>query len=150
MVEYRLQWDSIIYQPGELKVVAYKNGKRWAEETEYTCGAAAKILLQADREIIAADGKDLPFVTLQIVDAKGNLVPYANNNIEFSISGPADIIATDNGNPADLEALPSNSRNAFNGLALAIIRSKRDQHGKILVTARSGTLIAGIVAIRAN
>jgi beta-galactosidase len=138
--EYRLRWDEIHYEPGELKAVAYKNGEVWAEETVKTTGKAAQLKATADREIISADGKDLSFVTLEICDDEGLMVPRTNNLIEFSIEGPGEIVATDNGDPMNLVAFPSLSRNAFNGMALAIVRSKPGEKGAILLKAKSAGL----------
>ena len=73
--EYRLRWDDVRYEPGELRVVAYKNGREWATETIKTAGAAAKLLLTTDRSTIAGDGKDLSFVALTIADSEGRLRP---------------------------------------------------------------------------
>jgi beta-galactosidase len=120
--EYRLVWNDVVYEPGQLKVVAYKNGKRWADDVVKTSGPAAKLLLIADHKKIDADGKVLCFVSAKVEDKDGVIVPLANNAIHFQISGPAEIVATDNGDATDLTAFPSHDRKAFNGLALAIIR----------------------------
>ena len=133
--EYRLVWDDVQYQPGELKVVAYKNGKRWAKDEVRTTGEPAKIVLTAERKKISADGKDLLYVTAMVEDKKGLTTPLADNAIHFDISGPGEIVATDNGDATDLTAFPSHDRKAFNGLALAIIRS--DQPGKVTLEASS-------------
>jgi Glycoside hydrolase family 2 C-terminal domain 5/Domain of unknown function (DUF4982)/Glycosyl hydrolases family 2, sugar binding domain/Glycosyl hydrolases family 2 len=134
--EYRLHWDDVSYQPGELKVIAFKNGKKWATDSMKTAGPAAKLVLSADHSTINADGHDLSYVTLTIADKSDLLVPRTKNRISFSISGPAEIIAADNGNPIDLESFQSKERNAFNGLAVAIVRSTR-QAGTIVVKAAS-------------
>jgi len=73
--QYRLCWDDVIYQPGELKVVAYKNGKPWATDVRKTAGPAAKIKMAADRNRIRADGTDLSFITVTVTDKHGRLVP---------------------------------------------------------------------------
>jgi beta-galactosidase len=86
--EYRLRWDDVKYQPGELKAVAYKNGQPWAEEVIKTTGKATKLQLAADRDTISADGNDLSFVTFKITDGDGLVVPRTNNEIEFRIEGP--------------------------------------------------------------
>ena len=135
--EYRFRWDEVKYEPGEIKVVSYKNGKLWATETVKTAGNAANLQLTADRNEIRADGSDLSFVTLKVLDKDGNLVPQANDSITFSISGPAEIVATDNGDPTDLVAFPSKERKAFSGMALVIIRSKSKQPGKFILTAKA-------------
>lgn len=135
--EYRLRWDSVTYQPGELKAIAYKNGKKWAEEVIRTTDAPVKLKLSADRTSIEANGKDLTFITIQIVDKNGLMVPRSNNRIEFSIEGPGEIVATDNGDPTNMESFVSLKRNAFNGLCLAIIRSKAGEKGIITLTTKS-------------
>lgn len=138
--EYRLRWDSVLYEPGELKVVAYKGGKQFATDIVYTAGEANQLKLTADRSVIAADGKDLSFITVKVLDNKGSLVPQANNRIRFEVSGNAEIVATDNGDPANLESFASNDRNAFNGLVLVIVRAKKGLAGTIKVKAISDGL----------
>ncbi len=138
--EYRLRWDDVVYQPGELKVVAYKNGQKWTEEVVKTSGEAFALKATADRNDISADGKDLSFITVQITDKDGLMVPRTNNRIEFSIEGPGEIVATDNGDSYNLESFSSHQRDAFNGLALVIIRSESGKPGKITVKAKSGSL----------
>jgi beta-galactosidase len=100
-------------------------------------GEAAKLSLTADRSTIARDGRDLSFVTLKILDKDGNIVPAAKQKVDFSIEGPGEIVATDNGDPTDLTAFPSKSRDAFNGLALAIVKSDAKRAGKIILRARA-------------
>jgi beta-galactosidase len=139
-LQYRLRWDDVVYEPGEVRVVAYKNGKTWANDSVETAGEAVRLLLAPDRSNIAADGKDLSFVTLTIADKKGRMVPGTMHEIHFEISGPGEIVATDNGNPTDMTAFPSKDRKAFNGLALAIVRSRRGVRGRIVVTAKSDSL----------
>jgi len=145
--EYRLRWDNVEYQPGELKVVAYKQGKEWAIDVMKTTGAPAKLLAKADRSTIAADGQDLSFVTVKIVDKGDVLVPRANNRVQFSIDGPGEIVATDNGDPTNFESFQSRQRDAFNGLCLAIVRAKPDQTGTIVLKAESAGLAAAPVTI---
>lgn len=144
--EYRFRWDEVIYQPGELKVITYKNGTVWATDSVKTAGKAAQLKLNADRYTIKADGKDLSFITLSVTDANGLTVPYANNTITFEIEGYGELIATDNGNPADLTPFPSKQRKAFSGLTLAIVRSTK-KPGKIRIKASSPGLEIAIVEI---
>ena len=145
--EYRLRWDDVVYQPGELKVIAYKNGKRWATDVMKTTGPAAKLSLQPDRAKISADGKDLSFVTLRIEDKDGLTVPHSKNQIHFEIEDPGEIVATDNGDATDLAAFQSHDRKAYNGLALAIIRATKP--GKITIKAHADGLKAATVRITA-
>jgi len=135
--EYRLRWDDVKYEPGELKAVAYKNGKKWAEDVVKTTDGPASLAASADRSEIRADGKDLAFITVRVTDHSGLTVPIANNPMTFEIEGPGEILATDNGDPTSLTAFPSHEREAFNGLVLVIIRSKPGDPGWITVTAKS-------------
>jgi beta-galactosidase len=145
--EYRLRWDDVKYEPGELKAVAYKKGAKWAEDTMKTAGAATKLTLQADRNMIQADGNDLSFVTVTIADKDEQLVPRSKNRIRFEVTGPGEIVVTDNGDATSLESFQSPERNAFNGLCLVIIRAKSGQAGEITLKAHSEGLQDGQVSI---
>jgi beta-galactosidase len=144
---YRIRWDDVVYEPGELKVVAYKDGKQWATDTVKTTGAAAQLLLKPDRATIAGDGHDLSFVTLTVADKDGLMVPRSKNLITFEISGPGEIVATDNGDATDMNVFSKPERNAFNGLALAIVKAKRGQSGTITVTAKAEGLTSATTTI---
>jgi beta-galactosidase len=140
MYEYRLRWDDVIYEPGTLKVIAYKNKQKWAEAEVTTTDAAAALQMNADRSGIHANGQDLSFITVTVTDKNGLPVPDAQNKIAFTIDGPAEIVATDNGNPADMVSFSSKQRNAFSGLALVIIKSKKNRPGIITVKATADGL----------
>ena len=131
--EYRLRWDDVRYESGDLKAVAYKNGKKWAETIVKTTGNQTKLMAEADRVTIQSDGYDLSFITIKVTDDNGLTVPQANDKIQFSIEGPGEIVATDNGDPTDMVAFPSTSRNAFGGLALVIVKAK----GKGVITLKA-------------
>ena len=148
--QYRLCWNDVKYEPGKLKVVAYKNGKRWATDEIQTTGPAAKLGLQPDRDKIRADGEDLSFVTLAVEDKHGLVVPRADTAIHFEISGPGEIVATDNGDATDLVSFPSHDRKAFNGYCLAIVRAKPGQTGAIKLTASADNLKTAKVSIKAT
>lgn len=148
--QYRLRWDDVVYEPGELRVQAYRNGEPWAEDRVVTAGEAATLEATVDRARIAADGDDLAFVTLRVLDAKGNLVPNAHNSITFSLDGPGEIAATDNGDPTNFVSFKSPQRDAFNGLSLLIVRSRAGQQGEIRVTASSPGLKSATVLITAG
>lgn len=136
--EYRLRWDDVVYEPGELKVVAYKNGKEWATDVVQTTGPAAELTLAPDRAKIAADGKDLSYVTVTVADDKGRLVPRSKNHIKFDLEGPGEIVAVDNGDATSFEPFQAKERNAFNGLALVIVRAT--QPGEITLKAHADGL----------
>ncbi len=146
--EYRLRWDDVVYQPGELKVVAYKNGKPWAEDVMKTTGPAAQLTMKPDRDRIRADGSDLSFVTVTVADKSGLLVPRSKNAIRFEIEGPGEIVATDNGDATSFESFQAPERKAFNGLALVIVRARPGRAGTIKLTAKSDGLTTGSAAIR--
>jgi beta-galactosidase len=146
--EYRLRWDDVIYQPGTLKVVTYKAGSEWATASVETAGAAAVVDLTADRKTIKADGQDLVFVTARVADANGLTVPEATNRVHFTVEGPGEIVATDNGDATSFEPFPSPERAAFSGLCLAIVRATPGQSGEIRITATSQGLGGGRVTVQ--
>lgn len=143
----RFRWDDVIYQPGDLRVVTYKNGKEWAVDTKRTVGSAAKLSMTADRTAIGLDD-DLSFISIAVVDSKGDIVPQASNSITFSISGPGTIVSTDNGDPTDMTAFPSLKRNAFSGHALAIVRATGA--GAITVSATASGITGAKVTLKAR
>ncbi len=122
--QYRLRWDDVKYEPGELRVVAYKQGRRWAEDVVRTAGPATNVLLQADRARINADGRDLSFITVSIVDKAGRVVPRAQNRVRFELTGPGEIVAVDNGDATSFDSFQAPERNAFNGLCLVVVRAQ--------------------------
>ncbi|MBF0198296.1 MAG: DUF4982 domain-containing protein [Planctomycetes bacterium] len=148
--QYRLRWDKVVYQPGELKVLAYKNGKKWAEKNTATTGKAAAVTLKADRSEISADGYDLSFVTVSIRDNIGNVVPRSHNMVNFEISGPGTILAVGNGNAASHEPFQAHYRKAFNGLCLVVIKSEKGKAGSITLKAKSGELTASHIVIQSE
>lgn len=133
--EYRLRWDDVVYEPGALEAVAYRGGKEWARASMRTAGEAAALEARPDRATIAADGRDLAFVTVRVTDKDGLTAPRAANQLRFSVTGPGEIVATDNGDSTSFEPFPSSTRRAFNGLCLVIVRARPGQPGMITLTA---------------
>lgn len=146
--EYRLRWDDVVYAPGELSVIAYKNGVRWAARTISTAGDPAALELKPDRAFIRADGRDLAFVTVRVTDAEGRTAPRAKNALSFTLEGPGEIVATDNGDPTSFEPFQAPARKAFNGLALVIVRAKAGQAGELRLTATGDGLAPASTLIR--
>lgn len=144
---YRLVWDEVKYQPGELKVVAKKDGKPWAEASQVTTDEVAKLEVIADRSEIDADGRDLSYLTIRAVDKDGHTVPRTRLPVDIAASGPVDIIGICNGDPTDHTTMkPADPAKAsievFNGLAQVVVRSRRDEagSGRIIVTsAKTGS-----------
>ncbi|KAK4198695.1 glycoside hydrolase family 2 protein [Triangularia verruculosa] len=136
--EYRFRYDDVLYSPGELRVLTWKDGKEWANETVVTVGNEHGLRLEVDRGKIKGDGLDLAFITAKVVDANARVVPIAENNIVFSVEGGgAEIVATDNGDPYSFGPFPSKERKAFSGLALAIIKAVNTTGETITVKAES-------------
>lgn len=133
--EYRIRWDEVVYEPGTLKVITYKNGKSWATDVVKTTGSASKLSLEADRSTIKNDGQDLSFITIKVLDDKGNFIADAKNNITVEVSGAGELVATDNGNSADMTSFIAKEKKAFGGLLLAIV--KANQKGTIKVKISS-------------
>ncbi len=136
----------LVYEPGTLKAISRKDGKVVLTKEIKTAGAPATIILSADRKTIKADGKDLSFITVKIVDKDGNLVPDADNNVQFKISGEGFIAGVDNGSQTSMESFKASERKAFNGLCLAVIQSK-GKTGNIKLTATSPGLAATTVNV---
>jgi len=114
-----------------------------------TAEAPAKIVLTADRSTISADGSDLSFVTVKVVDKNGTVVPSADNLIKFELIGPAFIAGVDNGNQISHESFKATQRKAFQGLALAIVQSKK-RSGRIILRATSSNLLPASVVLIAR
>lgn len=146
--EYRLRWDDVVYEPGQLSVVAYKDGQLWAKDVVHTAGEPARIELQADRDLLRADGQDLAFVTARIIDDKGNIAPRADHLLRFTMEGPGEIVATANGDPTSFVPFPSSRRPAFNGCCLAIVRAIPGRQGTLTLKAESDSLGQGTQSIR--
>ncbi|MDO5525561.1 MAG: glycoside hydrolase family 2 TIM barrel-domain containing protein [Prevotella sp.] len=133
--DYHVMWR-VTYEKGEAKVVARKNGKVVATDVRRTAGAPHHIRLTADKTSLAANGKSLSFVNVDIVDADGNVCPWAENLVFFELSGAARLDGVDNGNPASMERFKDNRRKAFFGRCLAVVRSAK-QAGKAVLKARA-------------
>lgn len=132
---YRLMWMNTKYEPGTLKVVAYDaQGHVAATREMHTAGVSYAIRLEADRTSLTADGKDLSFVTVSVVDKDGNLCPLADNEIKYTVTGAGHYKAGTNGNPASLESLQRPQMKVFSGQMSAII-STTERPGTITVKA---------------
>ncbi|HVS94523.1 MAG TPA: glycoside hydrolase family 2 TIM barrel-domain containing protein [Mucilaginibacter sp.] len=133
--DLHVSWK-VKFEPGVLKIVSRKAGKVVLTEEEHTAGPPAKIILSADKKQVKADGKDLSFITVKIVDKNNITVPDAGNLVNFKISGPAHIAGVDNGSESSMEPFKANYRKSFYGLCLAIIQSK-NKAGQVKITATS-------------
>ncbi len=144
---YRLMWMDTKYEPGTVKVVAYdENGKAVAETEMHTAGKPHHIELVADRSQIKADGKDLSFITVKVVDKDGNLCPLADNEIKFKVKGKGFYRAGANGDPTSLESFQAPHMHVFNGMMTAIV-SSTEEPGKITLEATGKGLKKGTIDI---
>lgn len=146
--ELHVAWE-VPYEPGTLEAVSRKAGKTVLTKQVKTAGAPAKIVLKADRNVIRADGKDLSFITIQIMDADGNLVIAADNEVQFQIKGEGFIAGTDNGSETSMEPFKASKRKASYGMCLAIIQSN-EKAGPILFTASSPGLKSAAISLESK
>lgn len=145
---YRLMWMDTKYEPGTVKVVAYDAaGKAVAEKEIRTAGVPHHIELIADRTEIQADGEDLSFVTVKVVDKDGNLCPLAENEIRFKVKGAGVYRAGANGNPVSLESFQQPKMKVFNGMMTAIIASD-GQPGEITLEASASGLKKAVLTLK--
>ena len=129
-----------------------KNGKPWAKATKETTGAAKKLELTADRAKISADGQDLSYLTIRVLDAKGREVPATRLPVHVRVSGPIEIVGIGNGDPTDHTTMkptdPTKAKiTAFNGLAQIIVRSKKGEtgQGKVEIVANGFKKVESII-----
>ncbi|MBN2611486.1 MAG: DUF4982 domain-containing protein, partial [Bacteroidales bacterium] len=143
--DFHVMWR-VKFQPGTIRAVSKKNGVQVLDKTIKTAGKPAGIELIADRNTIKANGKDLAFITVKIVDKEGTLVPYADNMVHFNVKGPGKIVGVDNGYQASHEPFKVNFRKAFNGMCLVIIQSSI-KAGAVIINADSENLTSGSLKI---
>ena len=147
---YRLMWMDTKYEPGTVRVVAYDaEGNAVAEKQIHTAGKAHHIELSVDRSTIKADGRDLAFITVRVVDKDGNLCPDAQHEIRFNVKGAGSYRAGANGNPISLEPFHLPRMKVFNGMMTAIVESK-EIAGTITLTAQSKGLKAATITIKSK
>ena len=134
---FRLMWNDVIYEPGELKLVAYKNNQKIGEVIKKTTGFAHQLKITPDIKKLKANGEDLSYVLIQALDKDGNPHPLANHTVEISLEGKASIAGVGNGNPQSFEPFQSNKVQLFHGKAMVIIRSEKESGTvRIKVTAK--------------
>jgi beta-galactosidase len=146
--DLHIMWR-VPFEPGTLKAVSRKNGKVVLTREIHTAGKPTKIQLTADRSLIKADGKDLSFITVKILDKDGNVVPDADNKVDFKLNGSAFIAGVDNGDPVSHDPFKADYRKAFHGLALAIVQAK-ETPGNINFTASAKGLQGASLVIKAK
>ena len=137
---FRLMWNEVAYQPGVLKVVAYRDGTIIGEDIMKTAGDPFRLRMVPDRNSIRCDGNDLSYILVEALDKEGNPCPLADNLVSFTISGPGFIAGVGNGNPRSMDPFQSLQVRLFYGKAMLIIRSET-KNGEIIINATSNGLV---------
>lgn len=142
---FRLMWMDVTYEPGELRVVAYDNeGHKAAEKTIHTAGKPYRLELTSYRTELSADGKDLAYVTVKVVDKDGNLCPADNRLINFTVEGAGSYRAGANGDPTCFDAFHIPQMHAFSGMMTAIVQAG-EHAGEIQLTATAKGVKSGSI-----
>jgi beta-galactosidase len=146
--DLHLSWD-VPYEPGVLKAVGYREGKRVVESEVRTAGAPAQLALVTDRDALRAGTREVANITVEVRDANGVVVPDADNVITFDVQGGGILLGVDNGDPVSHDSYQASSRRAFHGLALALVRAGR-QAGEGRVRASADGLKDATLVLRAG
>lgn len=131
---FKVSFD-VAYEKGTIEAIAYTNNSETGRDKLETVGEPASLILKADRSKLKAGYQDLSYVTCEVIDANGNIIPYAENLVSIKVTGEGILQGMGTGNPISTEGYVGPSRKAYNGKALAVVRSKEE--GKIFVTAKS-------------
>lgn len=132
---YRLMWNDVVYQPGEIKVVAYdSDGRKADEKTVRTAGKPHHLVATANKTVLDANGRSLAYITVEMADKDGNIVPWADNEVKFKVEGAGSFRAAANGDPTCLYPFHEPKMPLFSGAATAIVQSS-DSPGAITFTA---------------
>ena len=143
-------WMDVKYEPGTLKVVAYgKDGRPAAEKTIVTAGKPYQLKLEPDRTTIAADGQDISFVTVSVVDKNGNLCPTAAEQLQFTVKGAGTYRAVCNGDATSLEPFHLPTMKTFNGKLVVLVQSSKGE-GDVELSVSGKTLKTGKVVVHAG
>lgn len=144
---YRLKWENVIYEPGELKVIAYDYDNNEQEKIVYTAGEENHLALTADRTTIDADGNDLAFITVTMLDKDGTMCPTANDELTFEVEGQGQFRAVCNGDPTSLESFTTPKMKLFNGQLVVVVQSSKES-GRITLKAHCPALNDAEITIK--
>jgi beta-galactosidase len=147
MDRYRLRWEDAIYEPGEVKAVAYSRGRIIAQAIVRTAGDPAQLRLTPDRTALRSDGDDLCYVVVEALDKDGTLCPLAANQVKFKVTGPAAIAGVGNGDPHFPQEFDTDTLPLFYGKAVLIVRADEGAGASITIEAESAGLQSGTAAI---
>lgn len=150
MERFRLIWDDVVYQPGEMKVVAYDaDGKAAATKVVRTAGRAAAVKLTPDRQVIKADGEDLCYVNVSLTDREGNPVPCDSRLMKVRVSGAGSFRAIANGDPTCIESFQKPQMHLFSGQLTVLVQSGTTP-GDIIVEVSGKGVKKGVLTVRAE
>ena len=150
MERYRLMWNDVVYEPGEVMVVAYDNdGNETGRKTVRTAGKPDHLVLTSNRSSLNADGEDLAYIMVQVADKDGNIVPTDEREVKFYTSGAGSFRATANGDPTSLRSFQEPVMDLFSGAATAIVQSG-DNPGEITFTAKAKGVKPATITIPVN
>ena len=134
---YRLRWENAVYQPGELRVVAYRDKRAIGEDSRVTAGPPRRLRLVAETDEMVSDGRSLAYLTVEATDERGVVAPNAMNEFAVSVDGPGELIGIGNGDPLSLDPFQDEVHSLFHGKAVAIVRSVPGQPGKVRIEVAS-------------
>lgn len=143
-----IPWE-VAYEPGELKAVGYSDRGEEVVDIKQTAGEPAQLRVTADKEVLCADGKDVSFVTVEVCDKDGILVPKAENCISVEVTGSGALLGLGNGDPASREDDKGDKKHAFSGLIMALVQAQKSE-GDISVVATSEGLLEGKIELKAQ
>lgn len=144
---FRLMWNDVVYEAGELRAVAYREGERIGEATMRTAGAPSQLRLTPDRTTLTADGMDLSYVLVEAFDDDGNPAPLADARVTLTVDGPARIAGVGNGNPQSLEPFQADHVDLFYGKAMLIVGSGHEA-GRVRIRATADGMRDATVDLR--
>ncbi len=133
-VRNQISWEGIPYRAGRIDAIGYRDGKEVCRHTVRTAGKAVRLTAEAENAQWLRDGNDLQHVRISAVDRKGTIDPAAGTMLKFSVSGPAEIVAVDNGNIRSDEMTVGDSRSLYRGRAMVILRSLPGEEGEVTLT----------------
>ena len=142
---YRLMWNDVIYEPGVVKVIAFDDqGKAAAEKTLETAGKAYQLKLEPDRTVLTANGDDLSFVTVSVVDKNGIFCPTATNQLKFQVKGSGSFRAACNGDATSLEPFHMPTMKLFSGKLVVVVQSSDKEGDMTLKVSGKGLKSASV------
>ena len=147
---YRLRWNNVKYEPGEIKVVAYdEQGNKIGEDVRQTAGKPVQLVAKAETSSFKADGEELIFVRVSVEDKKGISVPTCQNNLKFEVSGEARFEAVCNGDATSLQSFKQPEMRLFNGELVVILRpTTKAGKATLVVKDQRGRLKPAVLTIQ--